>query len=349
MEKYRFVILYLIIGVISMIIFITALYPEKPNLAEKGDFTATWSPDGKQIALESWRSGNADIWIYDFETDTMTNLTPKNPSNDYRPVWMPDKTAIIYITEQGETSDIISINLETLETTNLTDTPETTEFAPSVSADGQYLAYASRYEGHQDIVIQNLQTGETVNITKDEAITNSGLPNWYKHDNQFVFTADSLSDGTHIWISSPQGNPKQLTTNGLDTSPIWSPTDPIITMISRRNNNLDVWLFDTQTDQYTNLTSQNEQLDADASWSPDGSKIAYMAYTQESPKKDLWVINLETNDKKNITNGITEVWTPVWSPVDDRIAFISYEGFTTLWVINADGTDATNLTGKFNN
>ncbi|MFQ6131106.1 MAG: TolB family protein [Armatimonadota bacterium] len=41
--------------------------PRRLTSGKWRDYDPVWRPDGKQIAFESDRSGNADIWVMDLE------------------------------------------------------------------------------------------------------------------------------------------------------------------------------------------------------------------------------------------------------------------------------------------
>jgi Tol biopolymer transport system component len=48
-------------------------------------------------------------------------------------------------------------------------------------------------------------------------------------------------------------------------------------------------------------------------WSSDGSKLAYVVYT-ESGHRDIWTVNIDGTNATNLTNGKGDSRDPVWSP-----------------------------------
>jgi len=67
-----------------------------------GDYrNPAFSPDGKRLALEIREGRRTDIWVYEWERDTLTRLTFGGNGN-FRPVWTPDGQRITYTTmEKG--------------------------------------------------------------------------------------------------------------------------------------------------------------------------------------------------------------------------------------------------------
>lgn len=59
----------------------------------------TWSPDGRQIAYASNRSGNEDIWVQQIAGGPPMRLT-SDPAADWQPDWSPDGRHIVFRSER---------------------------------------------------------------------------------------------------------------------------------------------------------------------------------------------------------------------------------------------------------
>jgi serine/threonine-protein kinase len=67
-----------------------------PLRATPGDYLRpAFSPDGKRLALQIYDGKRADIWVYEWERDTLTRLT-FGGENNISPAWTPDGQRITY-------------------------------------------------------------------------------------------------------------------------------------------------------------------------------------------------------------------------------------------------------------
>jgi dipeptidyl aminopeptidase/acylaminoacyl peptidase len=85
--------------------------------------------------------------------------------------------------------------------------------------------------------------------------------------------------------------------------------------------------------------------------SPDGSKVAYLSNASGSPQ--IWVTDLRSGSARQVTNLPDPVGSVFWSPAADVLAYTVAPGGglnTQIWVVDADGTGARQLTpgGKEN-
>jgi Tol biopolymer transport system component len=91
--------------------------------------------------------------------------------------------------------------------------------------------------------------------------------------------------------------------------------------------------------------------DIDPTWSPDGTKIAFVSYRDGNA--ELYVMNADGQNPVRLTNNNVEDLQPDWSPDGTKLAFSraagcdSYSGFCYygLWIMNVDGSNATPITG----
>lgn len=82
--------------------------------------------------------------------------------------------------------------------------------------------------------------------------------------------------------------------------------------------------------------------------SPDQSKIlygvTYVSVPQNKSNRDLFVMNIDGSDKKQITHSAKSESNAVWLDGGKKIAFMSSEsGTPQMWTMNADGTNRTQI------
>jgi len=191
--------------------------------------------------------------------------------------------------------------------------------------------------------------------------TSAAGPAWSPDGSTIAF-----SDG-NIWTVKSDGSaPTQLTklSNASVGVAIWSPDGHKLAFISDRaldgsdaalpNLDSNVWLMNADGSAQQPLTQFTFSFGALAAaaiaWSRDGSKIAFDSVSaldgsnSSNGANNIWTMNPDGTNRiplTKVTNLAQQAACPSWSPDSQKIAYISGGN---VWVINFDGTGATQLT-----
>ena len=114
--------------------------------------------------------------------------------------------------------------------------------------------------------------------------------------------------------------------------------------------------MDADGDNLTRL-AQDETHDARPSWSPDGSKIAFVASPAPAVHAfdpfHIFVMNADGKGRRNLTGDtdLTKSWNPTWSPDGSKVAFDSRRlfGCDRIYVMTAEGKKLEQLTEEGDN
>ena len=186
----------------------------------------SWTPDGTEIAFDSFRFvvGNWEIYVMDADGNNVINLT-KHKWWDIKPSWSPDGSKIAFVSMRdggfNTPHHIIIMNADGTERRNLTgDTHLRDNWGPAWSPDGRKIAFSSR---------RFFREGTRNDI--------------------FVITADGkeleqLTDGAR-W----------------NTSPVYSPDGTKIAYVSHRGGNYNIYLMEANGKNAAKLTKTPPGVD----------------------------------------------------------------------------------------
>jgi Tol biopolymer transport system component len=88
--------------------------------------------------------------------------------------------------------------------------------------------------------------------------------------------------------------------------------------------------------------------------SPNGKRIlysvSYYSIAQNKGNSEIFVMNADGTDKKQITHTATREAAAKWMNDNEHIAFLSSEtGTMQLWIMKSDGSDRTQITNREGN
>ena len=135
------------------------------NLSDHADadWSPAWSPDGTQIAFQSNRDGDAEIYVVDAAGAFLANLSG-NPANDFSPHWSPDGRSILFSSDRDGNMEIYVMDTDGGEPFNLTGHPGA-DSSPRWSPDGSKIAFNSDRDGNMEVYVIDADGGELFNLT----------------------------------------------------------------------------------------------------------------------------------------------------------------------------------------
>ena len=116
------------------------------------------------------------------------------------------------------------------------------------------------------------------------------------------------------------------------------------------STNSDIYVYDLNTKQTTNITEENKGYDTNPTYSPDGKSIAWLSMERDGYEADqnrLMVMNLETGEKTFVSKDFdSNVDSYCWSADCKRIYFTGvWHGESQVYQIDlANGNKITPLT-----
>jgi len=187
--------------------------------------TPVLSPDGTKIAFTSTRGGSSgyyDVWVVNRDGSNLHNVTPgTDRSSEGAPTWSPDGTRLALTSDRTGTNQVFIMNADG---TGL----ERRTFAgkadrPTWSKLG-YIAYTLERAGGHDIAVLDLARGEPRVLT--DGVGSCRQPTAAPNGRHIVFVTTRWGGKEHLAsIDYPDGKfIRQLTTQGNNTYPNWSPS-----------------------------------------------------------------------------------------------------------------------------
>jgi Tol biopolymer transport system component len=317
-----------------------------PHRVTDGSFMTAWSGDGARLAFVGSNNGSGpDIFTVNLDGTGRQDVAPGSVS----PAWSPDGSRIAYRGFDG----IYIANADGSNKTRLTTL--TGDDNPSFSPDGTKIAFDSAGGGSQrQVWIMNVDGSNQVQLTLSST-TQASAPSWSPDGTSLVVRT---FDGSNyaLAVMKPDGTELHTVISNMGTvdEPDWQPIpkpkppfDGRITFMSPRNDGFHLYTALPDGSDIRTLTSEFTR-DITPSWSPDGSRVAFIRTTPDA-QQSIDVMNADgTNAHTVIAESRLVPEPPEWSPDGSKLSYTIYPDLSAstdrdIWTVNADGAGATPL------
>ena len=320
------------------------------------------SPDGKKVVYTvayysvPENKSNREVFVMNADGSDNKQIT-KTGFAENEAVWIKGGTKIAFLCNESGSSQLWEMNPDGTDRKRLSDYDKDIEgFA--FSPDEKKVLFISQ------VKTVNSTADKYPDLDKATGVIITDL--MYKHWDEWVTTAP------HPFVADFDGksisNPVDVMEGELFESPMkpfggieqlaWNTTSDKIAYTSRKktgkeyaiSTNSDIYVYDLNTKQPTNITEENKGYDTNPTYSPDGKSIAWLSMERDGYEADqnrLMVMNLETGEKTFVSKDFdSNVDSYCWSADCKRIYFTGvWHGESQVYQIDlANGNKITPLT-----
>src|SRR5467141_3613290 len=127
--------------------------PEEVLASTREDSRGSWSPDGAQIAFNSDRSGDMNIYIHSLLEGASRQITTGS-GGDFQPQWSPDGKRLVFFSSRAGNADVWLVDLVNNSLKQLT-SDAALEINPFFSPDGANIVFQSDRSGRLEVWVMN--------------------------------------------------------------------------------------------------------------------------------------------------------------------------------------------------
>ncbi len=133
----------------------------------------SWSPDGKNIVFQGLANGQGDLYMYNFDSKQVTQLT-NDKYSDYQPSFSRDGKKIVFSSDrttydrslsQDITFNLAELDLATGKITDIKVFNGANNLNPQYSSDGTQIWFLSNRDGFRNIYRYTIATGKIEQMT----------------------------------------------------------------------------------------------------------------------------------------------------------------------------------------
>jgi len=250
--------------------------------------------------------------------------------------WRPDGKKIGYLSGQSGSVQLWEMNPDGSEDSQVTDFAfdiSNWHYAPNM----QHISFTMEVQVEQTLAQKHsdlpLATGKSYDNLMFRHWTQ-----WHDHAYSHVCIADytgGKAGKTHTDIMEGEAFDSPLPPFGGGEQIAWAPDGKSLVYVSKKkpgtewavSTNSDIYQYDLSTKSTKNLSADNAGYDNDPSYSPDGSKLAWLSMKKdgfEADKNIIHILDLKTGKHVYTTESVDQTFGhAVWTATGDKIYSLS--------------------------
>lgn len=270
-----------------------------------------WMKDGKHIAFLSSESGSSQLWMMRADGSKRKQLTNREGGIDGF-VFSPDESKILFFAD-------VKVK------------PATADLYPDLPQATGIIA--------EDLMYKHW----------DEWVTTAPHPFLADFDGKAISNEIDLLEGeSYESPSKPFSSISEFA---------WSPDGKTIAYTSRKktgkayaiSTNTDIYFYDIESGETRNMTEGMMGYDLNPVFSPDGQYLAWQSMERdgyESDKQRLFILNLETQEKIDLTAQFDQSAESIaWEEDSETLYFTSvWHAVTQIYQVNIKSGNITQIT-----
>lgn len=211
-----------------------------------------WSPNGDRLIYAAERNRHWSIYLLDF-TNMIEKKIFSSKGTNIAGDFFPSGNEIAFSSSKDGTPDLYIMNLKNSDIVKLTSSYGI-DVSPAVSPDGNYIAFVSDRGGTPQIYTMKKDGSNLRRITFEGSYNTS--PSWSPKGDKIVFTGRRGLN--QIFIVNPDGTGlTQLTANGNNEEPSFSPDGRYITFTSDRDKIKGVYIMRANGEFQKRISPEN--------------------------------------------------------------------------------------------
>jgi hypothetical protein len=245
------------------------------------DGSPAWSSDGTNLAFQSNRTGNMQIYVLSLADSSVSNLTNQTTFEHMEPTWSPDNTSIAFASNRDGNHDIYMMSAtDGSGVVNLTNQTTGDNHNPTWSPDGSKIAFETTRNGTSEIYVMNVDGSAQQNLTNHPK--NDWHPAWSPDGSHIIFTSDRDGKFEIYKMDATDGTGQTNLSNRPDSyewKPSYSPDGTKIVFSTDRDRNSD----DGKNDEIYVMNASDGSAQTNLTNHPASDEYAVWSSAQPTP------------------------------------------------------------------